>query len=119
MSNEDYLAERLYELRTRLGVSARVMSKDLKKAPGYINNIENKKALPSMKTFFQICEYLGVTVPEFYAAADVAPPASAAPLREMHTILARHHVSLTVKFLDMAKWIDKALSENSNKQPGK
>ena len=31
-----------------------------------INNIENKKSLPAMQSFFYICEYLGVTPKEFF-----------------------------------------------------
>ena len=40
---------------------------------GYINNIENGVNLPSMSTFFYICEYLGVTPEEFFAA-ELADP---------------------------------------------
>ena len=42
------------------GVSARDMSLSLGQANNYINNIENKKSLPAMQSFFYICEYLGV-----------------------------------------------------------
>ena len=41
-------AERLIQLRTNKGVSARDMSLSLGQNPGYINNIESGKALPSM-----------------------------------------------------------------------
>ena len=37
------------------------MSLSLGQANDYINNIENKKSLPAMQSFFYICEYLGVT----------------------------------------------------------
>ena len=48
------------QLRQAKGVSARDMSLSLGQSAGYINNIENGVNLPSMSTFFYICEYLGV-----------------------------------------------------------
>lgn len=46
--NEDFFPTRLNTLRTKTGISARDMSLSLGQNPGYINNIENKKALPSI-----------------------------------------------------------------------
>ena len=63
---EDFIPERLAKLRTQKGVSARDMSLSLGQANNYINNIENKKTLPAMQSFFYICEYLGVTPQEFF-----------------------------------------------------
>ena len=48
------------------GVSARDMSLSIGQSAGYINNIENKKNLPSMAAFFYICEYLEVSPQEFF-----------------------------------------------------
>ena len=59
-------AERLSQLRTVKGVSARDMSLSIGQSAGYINNIENKNNLPSMAAFFYICEYLGITPQEFF-----------------------------------------------------
>lgn len=64
--NEKKFAERLTQLRLKMDVSARDMSLSIGQNPGYINNIETGKALPSMKSFFFICEYLGVTPMEFF-----------------------------------------------------
>ncbi|MFR8198341.1 XRE family transcriptional regulator [Gemmiger formicilis] len=38
-----------------------------------INNIENKKSLPAMQSFFYICEYLGVTPQEFFDEGNTYP----------------------------------------------
>ena len=70
---EDFLPERLAKLRIQKGVSARDMSLSLGQANNYINNIENKKALPSMQAFFYICEYLEVTPQEFFDEGNVHP----------------------------------------------
>lgn len=72
---EDFVPERLAKLRTQKGVSARDMSLSLGQANNYINNIENKKSLPSMQAFFYICEYLGVTPQEFFDEENLDPEA--------------------------------------------
>ena len=72
---KDFLPERLAKLRMQKGVSARDMSLSLGQANNYINNIENKKALPSMQAFFYICEYLKVTPQEFFDEGNVHPEA--------------------------------------------
>ena len=70
---EDFVPERMAKLRTQKGVSARDMSLSLGQANNYINNIENKKTLPSMQSFFYICEYLGVTPQEFFDEENANP----------------------------------------------
>lgn len=67
----DYMYEedfpiRLSKLRNQKGVSARDMSLSIGQNPGYINNIETGKALPSMSSFFFICEYLNITPQDFF-----------------------------------------------------
>ena len=66
-------AIRLSKLREQKGVSARDMSLSLGQNAGYINSIENSKSLPSMTTFFYICEYLGVTPNEFFDSGNSNP----------------------------------------------
>lgn len=48
---------------------------------GYINNIENKKSLPSLPMFLDICDYFGITPQEFFDAGNENP----AQLREYIT----------------------------------
>ena len=68
---EDYdlyierFASRLYALRNKAGVSAREMSLALNRNHAYINSIENRKYLPTMKEFFGICDYLSISPSEF------------------------------------------------------
>lgn len=63
---EEEFSNRLYQLRTHKGVSARDMSLSLGQNAGYINNIETGKSFPSMSSFFYICEYLNVTPMDFF-----------------------------------------------------
>ena len=80
MYEEDFKL-RLAKLRTAKGVSARDMSLSIGQNPGYINNIESGKALPSMAAFFYICEYLSITPQEFFDA-DSQQPAELRQLNE-------------------------------------
>lgn len=63
---ENDFSLRLAQLRTKKGVSARDMSLSIGQNHAYINNIESGKALPSMATFFYICEYLNISPSEFF-----------------------------------------------------
>lgn len=66
-------AERLTELRTKKGVTARDMSLSMGQNAAYINSIENGKTMPSLQGFFYICEYLGISERDFFDTGLVAP----------------------------------------------
>ncbi len=63
---EKEFAQRLAQLRTQKGISARDMSLSIGQNPGYINTIENGKSFPTMVNFFYICDYLKITPKEFF-----------------------------------------------------
>lgn len=65
MDEKDF-SLRLAQLREKKGVSARDMSLSIGQNPGYINNIESGKSMPSLAGIFYICEYLGITPSEFF-----------------------------------------------------
>ncbi len=63
---EDFVRDRITQLRLKKGVSEYQMSYDLGHSRGYIYNISSGKALPPMKEFFSICDYLEVTPQQFF-----------------------------------------------------
>lgn len=65
--------QRLAQLRTLKNVSAREMSLSIGQNAGYIQNIESGKALPSMRVFFYICEYLKISPSAFFDTDDKNP----------------------------------------------
>lgn len=65
MTEKDF-SLRLAKLRGEKGVSARDMSLSMGQNPGYINNIESGKSMPSLSGIFFICEYLGITPKDFF-----------------------------------------------------
>ena len=72
MTEKDF-ALRLAKLREEKGVSARDMSLSMGQNPGYINNIESGKSLPSLNGIFYICEYFGITPKELFDVDSVNP----------------------------------------------
>lgn len=70
---EDEFPLRLAQLRNKKGVSARDMSLAIGQNPGYINNIESGKAMPSMACFFYICEYLNISPKDFFDFESKTP----------------------------------------------
>ncbi len=75
MIDAEWISNRIAALRTEKDISARDMSLSLGQSQSYINNIENKKALPSMQMFLYICEFLGVEPKEFFDEGIEAPTA--------------------------------------------
>lgn len=76
MSDFNYREEfrtRLTRIRMHKGISARDMSLSLGMSEGYINKVENGKVLPSMGTFFEICDYLKITPKEFFDTGVAFP----------------------------------------------
>lgn len=64
--NNDFIRNRITELRIQKNISEYKMSLDLGHSKSYVQSISSGKALPSMSEFLYICEYLGVTPKEFF-----------------------------------------------------
>lgn len=67
------MQERIVQLRTQMGVTARDMSLSIGQNESYVNRIENKKALPSIQVLFYICEYFKITPHEFFDEGNAYP----------------------------------------------
>ena len=73
MHYETFFGNRLGELRTQKGISAREMSLAIGQSVSYISGIENHKNFPSMTGFFYICEYLKIHPKDFFNDAIQNP----------------------------------------------
>lgn len=100
---EDFFPERLAQLRTLKGVSARDMSLSLGQSENYINMIENKKSFPSMTVFFYICEYLGITPQDFFDNGNKYPE----QLAEMVEALKRIDIEMQPHIVAILKGLGK------------
>ncbi|MBE6944352.1 MAG: helix-turn-helix transcriptional regulator [Ruminococcaceae bacterium] len=63
---EEFVRNRITQLRLKKGVSEYQMSYDLGHSRGYIYNISSGKALPPLKEFFAICDYFEITPQQFF-----------------------------------------------------
>lgn len=70
---EEEFSLRLAQLREVKGISARDMSLSIGQNPGYINSIECGKSLPSMASFFYICEFLNISPKDFFDTQSKDP----------------------------------------------
>lgn len=86
MTEESKFTARLSALRNQKGVSARDMSITIGQSDSYINKIENNKSLPSMATFFYICDYFGITPKEFFDYETEDPKLSDELIRELRKL---------------------------------
>ena len=96
---EDFTRERIAQLRTLKGVSARDMSLSIGQNSSYINRIENKKSLPSLQVLFWICEYFGITPQQFFDEGNTYP-AEVAQLMEEVKKLDKDSFGLVVELVN-------------------
>ena len=67
---EDFVRNRITELRIKKNVSEHRMSLELGKSGSYIRGITSGMALPSLRELFNIFSYLEVTPLEFFAPLE-------------------------------------------------
>lgn len=70
---EEFIRERITQLRLQKGVSEYQMSYDLGHSRGYVYNISSGKALPPLREFLAICDYFGITPQEFFDVSVQEP----------------------------------------------
>lgn len=70
---ETFVRNRITELRLSKGVSEYKMSLDLGHGKNYIQSITSGRSLPSLSELPYICEYLGVSVRDFFDETSKSP----------------------------------------------
>lgn len=71
--DEQFVRDRITQLRLRKGVSEYRMSYDLGHSRGYVHNVSSGKATPPMKEFLAICEYFELTPQQFFDEGTQSP----------------------------------------------
>jgi transcriptional regulator with XRE-family HTH domain len=66
MLNEQFVRNRITELRLKKNISEYQMSLDLGKNKSYIQGISSGRSMPSMNQFFEICDYLEISPKDFF-----------------------------------------------------
>ena len=101
--DEKEFSLRLAQLREQRGVSARDMSLSMGQNPGYINNIESGKSMPSLSGIFYICDYLGITPSAFFDMDTANPGKLYTLIKKLKLLDDRQLDSLTVIVDSMTK----------------
>lgn len=70
---EQFIRDRITELRLKKGVSEYKMSLDLGHSRSYMQGISSGRSLPPMAEFLYMCEYLGVTPKQFFDEETANP----------------------------------------------
>ena len=83
---EDFVRNRITQLRLNKGFSEYQLSYDLWHSRGYINNISSGKALPSMNEFFSICDYFGITPIEFFDIKHEHPEKLSKAIKDLQNL---------------------------------
>lgn len=99
---EEYVRNRISQLRISKSVSEYQMSYDLGHSRGYIYNISSGKALPPMSEFFAICNYFGITPGEFFDENNNNPELVNKACEELKS-LSESDIRLILKFIERLK----------------
>ncbi|MDE5597886.1 MAG: helix-turn-helix domain-containing protein [Lachnospiraceae bacterium] len=83
---EQFVRNRITQLRLAKGISEYQMSYDLGHSRGYVYNISSGKSLPSMSEFFSICDYFGITPSEFFDAEQNNPVLISKAIEELKSL---------------------------------
>lgn len=69
-----FVGQRITQLRMARNVSEYTMSLALGKSKSYIQGITSGKNLPSMAQLFNICDYLDVSLSDFFSEGEIYSP---------------------------------------------
>ena len=100
---DDFIRNRITELRIAKNISEHKMSLDLDKSGSYIRGITSGSALPSLKELFNIISYFNMTPAEFFAPMDDADT----PYRELCEKLRTMNEEDLEKVKTFIGWIEK------------
>ena len=84
--DEQFLRDRISQLRMKKGVSEYQMSLDLGHSRGYIQNISSGKSLSSITGLFEIFEYFNITPAQFFDEQTDDPSLVSGLLKNMKNL---------------------------------
>lgn len=99
---EQFVRDRITQLRISRGLSEYQLSYELGHSRGYINNISSGKSLPSMSEFFAICDYFDITPYEFFDSQKNNPVLISKAISEMES-LTEDDMLLILTFINRLK----------------
>ena len=84
--DENFIRERITQLRLKKNVSEYKMSYDLGHSKSYVQSISSGRAMPSMGEFLYMCEYFGITPAQFFSSDNNDPVTENSILDELRDL---------------------------------
>lgn len=103
MQYDEFIRNRITELRLSRNISEHKMSLDLDKSGSYIRGITSGTSLPSLKELFNIISYFDMTVLDFFAPLENTESAYSQLCKKLRT-LSDEDLDKVSTFIS---WIDK------------
>lgn len=63
---EDKILDRITQLRMQKNITEKKISRDIGKTSTYLSSMNKNKSMPSLRTLISICDYLDVSLSEFF-----------------------------------------------------
>lgn len=102
MIDEEFIRNRITELRLRKNVSEYQMSLDLGQSKSYIQGITSGRAMPSMAQFLNICDYFEINPIQFFDSEVLYPQLVHKIMEEVKT-LGEDDLMLVITLLNRLK----------------
>ncbi len=71
---EDKILDRITQLRMQKNITEKKISRDIGKTSTYLSSMNKNKCMPSLRTLISICDYLGVSLSEFFDFTNIPYP---------------------------------------------
>ena len=81
-----FIAKRITELRLSRNISEYQLSLELGQSRSYIQGITSGKNMPSVKQLFNIADYFGITLAEFFGENLLGEEITPAQIEAMHAV---------------------------------
>ena len=97
-----FIAKRITELRLSRNISEYQLSLELGQSRSYIQGITSGKNMPSVKQLFNIADYFGITLAEFFGENDFYETLTPMQLEAIRAIsvMDEHDVKLLLDIID-------------------
>lgn len=101
MDFKQFIATRIYELRSSKNISGRKLAKDLGYSDTFITQIENGKKLPSIDTIEKICNHFKISYRDFFIPFFLDIPENDPKVRKKLFALLNESKTLSNEELDI------------------
>ena len=81
-----YIPKRITELRLSRGISEYQLSLELGQSRGYIQGISSGKNMPSVRQLFNIADYFGLSMAEFFGENLLGEEITPVQIEAMHAV---------------------------------